>query len=126
MAKDYTRGPPNFRPLVFWCALLRQEHKEKPDKSFTTLEEFARLDNHWRLKLSHSACPQALRARAGNHLSRKTTRFSYYAERYHRTHKAGYPSGRLKDLAERSAIIGTTKTAVMSYEEAKTGEGGPN
>jgi hypothetical protein len=126
MAKDYTRGPPNFRPLVFWRALLRQEHKEKPDKSFTILEEFARPDNHWRLKLSYSACPQGLRARAGNHLSRKTTRFSDYVERYHRTHKAGYPRGWLKDLAERSAIAGAIKTVVMRHEGAKAGEGESN
>ncbi|CAA9372134.1 MAG: hypothetical protein AVDCRST_MAG93-8506 [uncultured Chloroflexia bacterium] len=110
MAKDCTKRAPSF----------------KPDKSFTSMEEFTRIDDHWRLKLLHSACYQGLRARAGDHLPRKTTRFADFVERHHRTPKAGYPSGRLKYLAERSAILGATRTVTMRYEEAKAGVGGSN
>lgn len=124
MAKGYTKRPPDCRPLVSPCALALREHKEKPDKSFTFMEEFARINDRWRPKLAHSACHQGLRARAGDHLSRKTTRFSNYVERHRRMHNAEYPSGRLKDLAERSAIVGATKTVVMGYEDAIAGEGG--
>jgi hypothetical protein len=127
MAKGYTKRPPNFRLLVFWRALVRREHVEKSDKSFTFTEEFARSGDHWRLRLVHSACCQGLRARAGDHhLSSMTTRFSDCIEWHHRTHKAEYSRRRLKDLVERSAIIAATKTAVMRHEEAKVGEGGPN
>jgi hypothetical protein len=126
MAKGYTKRPPSFRPLVLWRALVRREHREEPDKSFTFMEEFARNDYHRRLKSAQSAYHQSLRARAGDHLCRKTTRFSNYVERHHRTHKAAYPSGRVKDLAERSAIVGATKPVVMRHEEAKAGEGGLN
>ena len=127
MAKGYTKRPPNFRPLLFWRALVRREHEEKSDKSFTFIGEYARTNEHWRLKFAYSACCQGLKARAGDHhLFRVTTRFSDCSERRHRTHRAKYSSGGLKDLAERSAIIGATKTAVMRHEKAKAGEGGPN
>jgi len=97
MAKGYAKRPPNFRPLVFWRALALREHEEKSDKSFTFIEEFARSGDHWRLRLVHSACRQGLRARAMDHRSRKTTRFSKYSQRHHWTHKAEYTSERLKD-----------------------------
>ena len=125
MAKSCTKRPPNFRSLIFCRALTLREHEQKTDKSFTFIEECARIDDHRRVKFAHSACYQGLKARAGdNHLSSMTTRFSDCIERHHRTHKAKYYSGRLKDLAERSAIIGATKTAMMRHEEAKAGEGG--
>jgi hypothetical protein len=61
------------------------------------IEKFARSGDHWRLRLVHSACSQGLKARAVDHLSRKTIRFSNYSERHNGTHKAGYASERLKD-----------------------------
>lgn len=126
MAKEYTKPPPTLRPLVFWRALVRRERKEKPDKSSTFKEEFARIDDHRRPKLVHITCHQGSRARAGYHSFRKTTRLSDYVERCHRTGKAEYLSGRLKDLAERSAIAGASKTVVMRHKEAKAGAGGSN
>ena len=104
MGKVYTKQPSILRPLVFWRALLRRERKERPDKSFTFEEEFARIDDHRRPKLAHIAWYQGLRARAWNHSSWKTTRLSNYVERYYRTRKAEYLSGRLKDLAEHLVI----------------------
>jgi hypothetical protein len=126
MAKGYMKRPPTLRPLVFRRALVRRERKEKPDKSSTFKEEFARIDDHRRPKLAHIACHQGSRARAGDRSSRTTTRLSDYVERYHGTRKAEYLSGRLKGLAEHSAIVGASKTVVMRHKEAKAGAGGPN
>jgi hypothetical protein len=127
MAKGYTKQPPTLRSLVFWRALVRRERKEKPDKSATFKEEFARIDDHRRPKLAHIACHQGSRARAEDHSSRKTTRLSDYVERYHRTRKAEYLSGRLKGLAEHSVIAGASKkTVVMGHKETKAGAEGPN
>jgi hypothetical protein len=126
MAKGYTKQPPTLRPLVFWRALVRRERKEKPDKSSTFKEEFARIDDHRRPKLVHITCHQGLRARAGDHSFRKTTRLSDYVERYHRTRKAEYLSGRLMGLAEHSAIDGASETVLMRHEEAIAGAGGSN
>ena len=106
MGKVYTKQLPILMPLVFWRVLVRRERKEKPDKSFRFEGEFERLDDHRRPKVAHIAWHQGQRARAWNHSSRKTARLSDCGERYYRTCKAQYLSGRSKDLAELSAITG--------------------
>jgi hypothetical protein len=126
MAKGYTKRPPTLRPLVFWRALVMRERKEKPDKSSIFKEEFARIDDHRLPELAYIARYRGSRARAGDRLSRKTTRLSDYVELYHRTRKAGYLGGRLMGLAEHSAIAGASETVLMRHEEAIAGAGGPN
>jgi hypothetical protein len=125
MAKDPTKQSPNFGPIFSGVLSYCESPIEKLDKCFILTEKFARND-HRRLKLSHGARYRGLRAHPGTTRPEKTTRLSGYVERHYGAHKAGYPSGRSKSIAECFAILGATKTVVTKYDGVKGGEGGSN